>query len=220
MKTIDQKIALPSDEELIQKILGGETAFFEVLIRRYNSLLYKIARTYGLIHQDAEDMMQETHVAAYQQLAKFRGDSSYKTWITRIMLNKCYHKTHYGSLKYEREAENETHALIETAAQDADRIISNKELGGILEKSLAAIPLPYRSVFIFREIEAFSVAETAELLHITPTNVKVRLNRAKAMLQKQVENYYSAAEIFEFNLIYCDGMVKRVFEALPGGREG
>src|SRR5215213_7985998 len=106
MQTLQNKIGLLSDEELIEKINHGETALFEILIRRYNPLIYKIARTYGLNHHDAEDMMQETHFAAYTQLKSFRKDASYKTWLTKIMLNKCYHKVNYGHLKYE-EANND-----------------------------------------------------------------------------------------------------------------
>ena len=218
MKMVDDKIHLQSDLELIQKIVAGEPAMFEILIRRYNSILYKIARTYGLNHQDAEDMMQETHIAAYKDLQKFRADASYKTWITRIMLNKCYHKLNYGSLKYENARtvdSGEAETSVSTSKKyDAERTMINKELGTILEKSLQKLPLPYRSVFVLREIEGFSVAETAELLDLTPTNVKVRLNRSKAMLQKQLENFYSSAELFEFHLQYCDKIVERVFAAI------
>jgi RNA polymerase sigma-70 factor (ECF subfamily) len=69
-------------------------------------------------------------------------------------------------------------------------------------------------VFVLREVEGFSVAETAELLQISETNVKVRLNRAKALLQKGIEQYYSHPEIYSFNLIYCDAIVQRVFEKI------
>ena len=72
----------------------------------------------------------------------------------------------------------------------------------------------YRLVFVLREIEGFNVAETAQLLNISTVNVKVRLNRAKAMLQKQLEKMYSSAEIYEFNLVYCDRLVKRIFDQI------
>ena len=103
--------------------------------------------------------------------------------------------------------------------QDTERIVVNKELAKILEESLQHLPMPYRSVFLLREIEGFSVAETAELLNITQVNVKVRTNRAKAMLQKQLEKFYSSMELYEFHLTYCDKIVKKVFEqiATTGG---
>lgn len=84
----------------------------------------------------------------------------------------------------------------------------------MLERSLQNLPATYRTVFVLREIEGFSVKETAELLGITDTNVKVRLNRAKAQLQKEIEQTYSQSEIYSFNLVYCDGIVQNVFTRL------
>lgn len=219
METLHHKVGLSTDEELINKIIEGETALFEVLIRRYNSLLYKIARTYGLNHHDAEDVMQETHFMAYTQLKNFRQDASYKTWLTKIILHKCYHKLNYGNLKYEKSNrdlidDNSTFMHSSASKNDTEKMIINKELAAVLEQSLQKLPILYRSVFVLREMEGFSVAETAELLNITPTNVKVRLNRAKVMLQKQLEHFYSSAELFEFHLAYCDKIVKKVFQSI------
>ena len=97
---------------------------------------------------------------------------------------------------------------------DTEKRVLNKELATLLEDSLQRLPLPYRNVFVLREIEGFSVAETADLLELTPVNVKVRLNRAKAMLQKQLENYYSTSDIYDFHLMYCDKIVQHVFERI------
>lgn len=211
MKTLE----LQTDDELIEKIMAGDRALFEILIRRHNAVLYKVARTYGFNHQDAQDLMQETYVAAYTSLEKFRGQAAYKTWITRIMLNKCYHKLNYGSMKYEEPAET-TGKFPDGKTNDGESLIINKELGSILEQSLKQLPVTYRTVFVLREIEGFSVAETADLLNITETNVKVRTNRARAMLQKQLEQFYSSAELFEFHLSFCDAMVERVFAEIGG----
>jgi len=83
-------------------------------------------------------------------------------------------------------------------------LLLNRELSGILERSIQKIPLIYRTVFVLREIEGCSVAETAEILNITSVNVKVRLNRAKALLQKEIQQFYAQSELYSFNLIYCD----------------
>src|SRR6478609_2461227 len=91
-----------SEEEIIARIVGGEMALFELLIRRYNAILYKVARSYDFDHEEAKDLLQETHIAAYQNLDRFEGRSSYKTWIVKIMVNKCLYKLSYGSNKYER----------------------------------------------------------------------------------------------------------------------
>jgi RNA polymerase sigma factor (sigma-70 family) len=219
METLKHQTGYASDEEIIAKVLDGELALFEVLIRRYNSLLYKIARSYGLNHYYAEDVMQETHVSAYTELKSFKQNSSYKTWLTRIHLNKCYHKLNYGHLKYETADSDlitDQSASMHSSGtrQDTERVVMNKELAKVLEQSMQGLPLIYRTVFVLRELEGFSVAESSEMLGITPINVKVRLNRAKALLQKQLEQYYSTADIYEFHLRYCDGIVQQVFDRI------
>ena len=81
-----------SDMDIIRKVVGGEIELYEILIRRYNSFLYRIGRVYRYNHQDTEDLMQETYINAYCNLAKFENRSSFKTWFTRIMLNNCYQR--------------------------------------------------------------------------------------------------------------------------------
>ena len=219
MLNLIDDIQVNSDEVVIQKILSGDTALFEILIRRYNPVLYRIARNYSFNHQDAEDLMQDTHVIAYTQLSKFEGRSTYKTWISRIMINKCLYKLKYGYFKNEvpteqvHEINNEPMQVKEITNQPEDRLL-NRELAGVLEKSIQNIPLNYRTVFVLREIEGFSIAETSDLLNITTTNVKVRLNRAKALLQKEITQVYSRNEVYSFNLVYCDAVVNRVFERI------
>ena len=210
--------SLLEEEELINKIVEGEKQFFEVLIRRYNSVLYKLARCYDFNHQDAEDIMQETHVAAYTNLKNFQHKASYKTWVSKILIHKCVYKLSYGYFKNEQPGTNKINEQVKPvfnqSTMGAEKIILNKELSKVLEKSLEEIPLTYRTVFILREVEGFSTNETAELMNSTPVNVKVRLNRAKALLQKKLETFYSARDIYEFNAIFCDAMVKRVLQKI------
>ena len=212
-------IEVDKDDIIIDEIRKGSLALFEILIRRYNPVLYKIARSYGFNHQDAEDLMQDTHVAAYTELAKFEHRASYKTWISRIMINKCLYKLKYGYFKNEVLSEQipESNSLpmhIKGNENQTEDVLQNRELGRVLEKSLQNIPVNYRTVFVLREIEGFSVAETAQLLDITPINVKVRLNRAKSMLQNEIEKYYTQSEVYSFNQIYCDAIVQKVFERI------
>jgi RNA polymerase sigma factor (sigma-70 family) len=208
---------LASDNEVIDKILSGQVALFELLIRRYNPLLYKLARSYGFNHADAEDLMQETHFAAYSQLARFRREASYKTWISRIHLNNCYHKMNNGYHKHFVAADNSTTPVDASVSHDdPETRLASRELSRIIEESLDAIPSIYRTVFVMREIEGFSTVETAGLLNITEVNVKVRLNRAKALLQNQLRDVYSSDELYAFNLKYCDKIVAYVFERISG----
>ena len=202
-----------SDVEIIQKINDGEVKLFEILIRRYNSFLYRIGRTYCYNHQDTEDLMQDAYINAFFNLKKFENRSSFKTWFTRIMLNLCYQKKQKLSFKNEivgNDFQNEKSKIMFHQSTNNEKITVNKELGRVLENAIHKIPEDYRIVFSLRELNGLSVAETANALDITESNVKVRLNRAKTMLQKEIKKMYSPQEIFEFNLIYCDGMVEKV----------
>ena len=208
-----------NDLETIGKIKAGEKDFFELLIRRYNAALYKVGRAYGFGHDDVQDLMQETHIAAFQNLHKFEERSTYKTWLIRIMLNKCYHLAQKNRqlLKSEFTEPTSTGAVFPSQTiqfSDARHEVLNRELGQVLEKCIEKLPLDYRTVFVLRELEGLNVQETAEATNITEANVKVRLNRAKAMLRKQLESWYPQAAVYEFNLIYCDKMVTTVMEKL------
>lgn len=207
-------LMIPTDQEIVKRIIGGEKMLFEILIRRTNAALYKIAKCYGFSHEDAEDLMQETHVAAFMELAKFEGRSSYKTWISKIMVHKCIYKMTYGYFKREVLSDfnhdNEKPMYSPFHFAQTEHEVSNRELAAVLERSLQRLPLDYRTVFVLREIEGYSVAETAGLLNLTEVNVKVRCNRAKSMLQKEIESVYTRAEIYSFDLKYCDAIVVRV----------
>jgi RNA polymerase sigma factor (sigma-70 family) len=212
-----------SDLEIIQKINDGDVKLFEILIRRYNPFLYKIGRTYRYNHQDTEDLMQDAYVNTFFSLKKFEHRSSFKTWITRIMLNLCYQRKHKLSFKNEitgDDIQNEKSNIMFHQSTNNEKITVNKELGRVLENAIHQIPEDYRIVFSLRELNGLSVAETAEALDISESNVKVRLNRAKTMLQKEIKKMYSPEEIFEFNLIYCDGMVDRVMKKIEEIKNG
>lgn len=203
-----------SDSELIQKILNKETALFELIIRRNNPFLYRIGKMYHFSHEDTQDLMQDSYIQAYTHLSQFENRSSFKTWLSKIMIHECYRKskkwaeTHIESLDkntllYEKVGNTETYSNV-----------MNTELKSVIEKSLLEIPEDYRTVFTLREINGLSVAETAEVLDISESNVKVRLNRAKKYLKIEIEKSYNKEEIFEFNLIYCDVMVNRVMKKI------
>lgn len=202
-----------TDWEVIQKIAAGEIALFEIIIRRHNSSLYKIGRSYGYAHEDTQDLMQETYIDSFTHLKSFENRSSLKTWLLKIMLNKCYHKKQKWNSRNITAAEltDTSIPLFSDRAQtDTSKLVMNRELNYVVEQALHHVPLESRIVFTLREINGLNVAETAESLNISESNVKVRLNRAKTMLRKEVEKSYSAEDMFEFNLVYCDAMVENV----------
>src|ERR1044072_2612346 len=98
----DKKVQEYTDIEIIRQVLAGNTAVFEIIIRRYNPYLYKVGRSYGFNHQDTEDLMQEAFINSYVNLKQFAERSSFKTWLIRIMLNQCYRKAHKFSYQKEQ----------------------------------------------------------------------------------------------------------------------
>ncbi|AZB29699.1 MULTISPECIES: sigma-70 family RNA polymerase sigma factor [Chryseobacterium] len=202
-----------TEVEIINRILKGEKPLYEIIVKRFNSYLYKIGRSYNYNHEDTQDLMQDTYIDAYKNLGQFEKRAGFKTWIIRIMLNNCYRKKQKFSYKNEFANEiineNET-PMFSNSMTDIQKEIHSRELGYIIENSLAQIPEDYRIVFSLREINGLNVSETSALLNISETNVKVRLNRAKTMLRIAVEKSYTAEELFDFNLSYCNPFSKKV----------
>lgn len=205
-----------TEEEIISRIIKGEKSLYEIIIRRYNPYLYKVGRSYNYNHQDTEDLMQDSFIDAYKSLAQYEGRASFKTWIIRIMMNNCYRKKEKSSFKNEImvEVNDQSKPLFTNTNNDTHRLVQNRELGHIIENALEKIPFDYRMVFSLREINGLDIAETAQLLSISEVNVKVRLSRAKVMMKNEIEKSYSAAELYEFNLIYCDAIVENVMNKI------
>lgn len=205
-------------DEVIQSILKGDTGLYAMIVKAYNKYLYKIGRSYGFDHATTEDLMQETFVNAYLHLKDFENRSTFKTWISRIMLHQCYYKKNRSKFRKEAstgDTEGERlRPVFVTPVGKPEKMTSNNELRKNLEKAIVDIPEDYRNVFTLRELNGLSVRETAAALDLTESNVKVRLSRAKRLLRTALEKTYRPEEIFEFNLIYCDGLVKRVMDEI------
>jgi RNA polymerase sigma-70 factor (ECF subfamily) len=208
-----------ADKDVVEKILSGNSALFEILIRRYNPFLYKVGRSYGFNHHDTQDLMQDTFISSYVKLSQFENRSTYKTWLIRIMLNQCYHKTSKHSYHKEQPAEisdnyTSPHMFLKSNHSDTGKSVINSELNKVIEASLEKLSEDYRMTFALRELTGLSVEETAEIMNTTPSNVKVRLNRAKMMLRKEIEKTYTPEDIYELNLIYCDKIVDGVMKEI------
>jgi RNA polymerase sigma factor (sigma-70 family) len=198
--------------------LSGNTAMFEILIRRYNPFRYKIGRNYGFNHHDTEDLMQEAFINSYINLKQFAERSSFKTWIIKIMLNQCYHKAQKHSYQKEHVSEisPDISSFMFSSSNHSDngKSVINRELNNIIETCLRRLPEDYRITFALRELTGLSAAETAEIMHTSTSNVKVRLNRAKVLFRKEIEKSYTPQDIYEFNLIYCDRLVDAVMKKI------
>ena len=215
---ITKQFEATAETEIIRRIKEGETDLFEILIRKNNPFLYKIGMSYGYTHQDVEDLMQETFTAAYLNIERFKQHSSFKTWVIKIMLNQCFHKRQRLSFKNEKtvDANNEEVIPMLERQQSSDgyKKIIDSELSHIIGEAIIHIPFDYRVVFLLRELNGMSTAETAESLLISEANVKIRLNRARRMLRKELGAMYSPQDIFEFNLIYCDSVTNKTMRML------
>jgi len=210
------------DGDIIAQILTGDKKAFELLMRKYNSRLYKIGM--AIINEPAgvEDAMQTAYIKAYEHLSQFENKAHFNTWLTRILINECLlylkKKQHAAGMKEQRNIEMVQEGVESNAAKSPINLLINKELGLALENALIQLPEKYRLVFVLREMEDMSIAETRDVLGITEVNVKVRLNRAKAMLRNTLASYYKKDNIFELHLSRCDKIVHSVFQMLdnPG----
>lgn len=182
---------------LIARILGGEKELFHELIRRYERMLYLTAFSIVKNGTDAEECAQDAVVNAYRNLAKFRGDSKFSTWLVTIVVNEARQKLR----KAKRAKEESLDEVIEgeegeyTPAPLTDwreipsEALERKELREVLRKAVEELPDIYRQVFTLRDLEEMSVADTAKALGVNENIVKVRLHRARMTLQKNLAPY-------------------------------
>jgi len=200
-----------TDEELIARILKGETRLYEHLMRKYNQQLYRISMSIINDDAEAEDIMQTAYINAFRQLHNFKGQASFATWLTRILINE--------SLLHKKRKQKQEQTLAENTYKDyrddtpLDELM-NKELKVLLERAVETLPEKYRIVFVMREVQGMSTDETMQALDIGESNVKVRLNRAKEMLRTELNSYWQPRELYEFNLVRCDVIVDQVMNVI------
>lgn len=210
---VTQLAELP-DERLVELVLAGESAAFEPLMRRHNQRLYRIARAILRDDSEAEDVMQDAYVRAYQHLDQFAGRAKFSTWLSRIAVHEAFARLRRRRRFEEFDAmdEKSNYQPVQPAYQSPERAASNAELNLVLERAIAALPEKYRTVFVLREVEELSTEETAQCLELTPQNVKVRLHRAKSVLKRELlarmEPEVSA--LYPFPATRCDRVVAAV----------
>jgi RNA polymerase sigma-70 factor (ECF subfamily) len=200
------------DETVIARVLGGEKELYELIIRRYDRRLFRISRSYVKDGDEAEDVVQEAFIRAYENLAQFEGRSAFSTWLTRILLNEALSRTRRHRRFPSFRTMPDPFEPQTTRMEIPEERVMNDELRNKL-------PEKYRVVYVMREIEAMSTAETGESLGITEANVKVRLNRAKAQLRRHIGRTYRVLPAYEFDLVRCDRIVANVL-ARVGRYEG
>lgn len=212
-----------ADEEIAARVKAGDLPLFELLMRRYNQRLYRVARAIVKNDTEAEDVAQQAYVNAYVNLHQFEGRARFSTWLTRIAVHEALSRARKQSriAWKDDDAEEDPMERITSPGVDPERQAFANELGGLLEGAIDDLPAAYRAVFVMRDVEGLSTAETAECLELSDEAVKTRLHRAKAMLR---EALYDRAGIvapaaFSFHLSRCDRIVAAVFARIrnPGG---
>ena len=202
-----------TDEEIVRRVLGGETALFELIVRRYNQRLFRAARSILRDEAAAEDVMQETYLRAFANLDQFAGDAKFSTWLTKIAV--------YGALALLRSAKSQQE-LPENMRSDEnpERATYGSELRVAIEEAIDDLPSLYRRVFVMREVEGLSVADTADCLSITPESVRTRLHRARALLRTRLEPATRSAAPAAFSYLgdRCDRLTREVMECIARKR--
>src|SRR6476469_5010712 len=206
-----------SDEEVVARVLAGDTSLFEILMRRYNQRLFRVAR--GILADDAEaeDVMQEAYVRAFRELAGFRGEARFSTWLTRIACHEALARAQKRR-RLVRLVPTGEGGPPEPPSEtfDPEREMENRELQTVLREAVEILPDPLRAVFCLREIEGLSTEQTADALGLSAENVRVRLHRAKRSLRQTLDNRIGreVRRLYLFDGARCDRVVENVFARL------
>jgi RNA polymerase sigma-70 factor (ECF subfamily) len=211
----------PSDEEVLERVRGGEIALYEVLMRRHNQMLYRAVRAILRDESEVEDVLQDAYLSAYRNLGEFAGRSRVSTWLVRIAVN--------GAL--DRRRRRARFVALDAAlapggpgavgrGADPERQSARRELARLLEGAIDALPERFRLVYVLRDVEGMSTQEAAESLGLEVATVKTRLHRARAMLRERLGRTLDRAGLaaFPFGAERCDRVVGAVLDRLSPAR--
>jgi RNA polymerase sigma-70 factor (ECF subfamily) len=220
MNTQSASPLLDDECTLVRRIVAGERSAFEVLMRRHNRRLYRLARAVLRSATEAEDALQDAYLLAYRSLDKFRGDASLSTWLSRLVLNECLGRMRRGQRRDNviPIVSSPTEIATVADAEDdlPDRITARSQVRDLIEAKLEDLPHDFRIVFVLRSIEELSVEEVAQLLGIQQATVRSRHFRANSMLRESLAREFDLAQrdVFEFGGARCDHIVARVMRKL------
>jgi RNA polymerase sigma-70 factor (ECF subfamily) len=205
-----------TDEELVERIVSGDSALFEILMRRYNQRVYRAVRAVLGGDDEAEDVMQQAYLNAYTHLGRFERRAQFSTWLTRIAVNEAISRR----AKQQRRFGAQEDAMLELAPSkdpDPEQLTMTSELRDVMQREVGALPDSYRLVLVLRDVEGLSTAETAASLEVSEDVVKQRLHRARTMLR---DNLYQRGgvtleSIYAFGNARCDRVIAAVMAQLP-----
>jgi RNA polymerase sigma-70 factor, ECF subfamily len=202
------------DAALVARVRAGETDLFEILMRRHNARVYRVARAVLKDENEVEDVMQQAYINAYLHLNQFEDRAQFSTWLTRIAVHEALSRRRKWKPDVVAPAETLGDPMDTLTAEqpDPERQAYAGELGRVLEAAVDALPETYRTVFMLRDIEGLSTSETAEGLELGEEAVKTRLHRARAMVRRSITDRLGAAtsQAFQFHATRCDRVAAAV----------
>ncbi len=206
-----------TDSELVRCVREGEVNAFEIIMRRHNQRLFRIARSILREDHEAMDVVQEAYIKAYYQLHQFSGPDGFSSWLSRIVSNEAMMRIRKSRrISYTFDDPEYEHLDIESPDPQPMDDVANQQLRKLLEDAIDKLPVDYRSVYVMRAIQQLNTLETATSLDVTEDVVKTRYLRAKRALQKVFDTHLQKAEleVFEFAGLRCDSIVQTVLKNL------
>jgi RNA polymerase sigma-70 factor, ECF subfamily len=214
------QLANVPDEELVKRVLAGDTALYEIIMRRHNQLLYRVVRSILPNEEEAEDVMQDTYVRAYEHLEQFAGRAQFRTWLTRIAVHEALARVR-RSMRFSSPSPGENFdgdpmEILVASDRTPEQQAADSELRNLLERAIAQLPESYRTVFMLRDVQDMSIDEVANILDLSEGTVKVRLHRARRALRKMIYDRAGGQLVgaFPFPAVRCDRVVAGVFERI------
>jgi RNA polymerase sigma-70 factor, ECF subfamily len=216
--TVLDRWASLTDEQVVAQVLQGQTALFEILMRRHNERVYRAARAIVRDEDEAEDVMQQAYVNAYSHLAQFDGRAKFSTWLTKIAVYEAIRRTRRQG-RYEPLNEDSTRSeerIMAAQTPDPERQAFARELGRLLEGAIDDLPDGCREVFMLRQVEGMTTSEVAATLDVSDDVVKTRLSRGRAALRRALLEQIgdTAPEAFRFERPRCDRVVAAVLRRI------
>lgn len=185
------------DQELVERVRQGETSAFSTLVTRYNRKIYRLAKHITDSEADAEDVLQDTFLKAFEHLDSFQGNSKFYTWLVRIAVNESLMRLRKRkssrTVSLDEPVENGDDPVIrEIAVWDGnpEQRYSNEELRQILDQAIQNLKPTFRTVFLLRDVEELSTEETAAALDLSIPAVKSRLLRARLELRERLTRMF------------------------------
>jgi RNA polymerase sigma-70 factor (ECF subfamily) len=185
------------DVALIARVRGGDLSAYDTLVRKYERQLFRIAQHITQNREDAEDVMQDAFLKAYEKLEQFQGNSKFYTWLVRIAVNESLMRLRRRRTRkmvsIDEDIETEEGSVprdLADWAPDPEQNYNQAELAEILRKTIQGLPPGFRIVFVLRDVEGLSTEETAETLGLSIPAVKSRLLRARLQLRERLSRYF------------------------------